>query len=63
MEHIDCHVHNKHMVFRIICCCFVCFMFRGCAIMEKGGCRHSVSFDLKGELAHLSMLVFALHED
>jgi hypothetical protein len=45
------------MVFGTICC-FVCFKFLGSAFMEKGECRHSIPLDLKGELAHLSVLVF-----
>jgi hypothetical protein len=63
MEHNDCHVHDNHMVFGIVCCSFVCFMFTCCVIMEKGNCRHFVYLDLEGELACLSILVFALHED
>jgi hypothetical protein len=64
MEHNDCHVHDKHMVFRIIiCCCFVCFLFTRCAIMEKGECKHFVYLDLECEIAYLFMLVSTLHED
>jgi hypothetical protein len=31
--------------------------------MENGECRHSLSFDLKDELASSFMLAFALHEN
>jgi hypothetical protein len=31
--------------------------------MEKEECKHFVYLDLKGELAHLFVLVFALHEN
>jgi hypothetical protein len=37
-------------------------MFAGCAFIEKGKCRCSLSFDLKDELASSSMLVFTFHE-
>jgi hypothetical protein len=60
---IDHHVHDNRMVFGIICCCFVCFMFVGFAFMEKGGRRHFVYLDLESELAGLFVLVFSLHED
>jgi hypothetical protein len=63
MEYNDHYVHDNHMVLGIVCCCFVCFMFVGSALMEKGDYRHFVSLDLKGELACLFVLVFALHED
>ncbi len=38
MEHNDCHMHDNHMVLGIACCCFMCFMFVGCAFMETGTC-------------------------
>jgi len=38
-------------------------MFASCAIKEKGDCRRSPYFDLEGEFAHLSVLVFAIHEE
>jgi hypothetical protein len=60
MEHNDYHVHDNHMVSKIIYCSFVCFIFTSCAIMEKGECKCFVSLDLEGELACLSMLVFVL---
>jgi hypothetical protein len=63
MEHSDHYVHNNHMVFGIVCCCFVCFMFPGCAFIEKVEPRHSISLDLEGEHARLFVLGFALHED
>jgi hypothetical protein len=31
------HAYN-HMVLGIACCCFMCFMFVGCAFMETGTC-------------------------
>jgi hypothetical protein len=37
-------------------------MFVGCAFMEEGYCKHSISFVLENELVSLSMLVFVLHE-
>lgn len=52
-----------NVVFGIVCCCFVCFMFGGCASIEKGECRHSISLDLEGKRAHLFVLVFALYEN
>jgi hypothetical protein len=63
MEHTDHYVHDNHMVFGIVCCCFVCFTFAGCAFIEKGERRHSISLDLEGERACLFVLIFALHED
>jgi hypothetical protein len=38
-------------------------MFAGCAFIEKGERRHSISLDLEGERACLFVLIFALHED
>ncbi len=60
MEHSDHYVHHNHMVFGIVCCCFVCFMFAGCAFMEKGECRHFISLDLEGKRARLFVLVLLL---
>jgi hypothetical protein len=63
MEYSDHYVHDNQMVFGIVCCCFVCFMFAGCAFIEKGERRHSISLDFEGECARLFGLVFALHEN
>ncbi len=62
MKHSDCHVHDNHMMLGITCC-FVCFMFVGCAFMEMGKWRCFVSLNLECELSCLFVLVFALHED